>query len=252
MNQYDPIKVFLLGDSCTDEYITGTVERLSPEAPVPVIKSVNTKIVPGMAANVELNLKRLGMDVDFDTNVEKIIKARYIDQRSGQHLLRVDTEPDLLGWSGLLPDDMSQYDAIIISDYNKGYLTYEHIELIIERAQCPVFIDTKKPDLSRFHGAYVKINELEYNNRFSINDKLIVTLGARGAMLKQHNKELFFGTEQVEIMDVCGCGDTFLAALAYQYIHTKNINDAIVFANSAASVTVQHRGNYAPALEEIQ
>jgi D-beta-D-heptose 7-phosphate kinase/D-beta-D-heptose 1-phosphate adenosyltransferase len=250
--QQKQLKVFLLGDSCTDEYHTGIVERLSPEAPVPVIKQVSTTLVPGMAANVNLNLKNLGIHVDFVTNVEKITKSRYIDRRSGQHLLRVDTELDLLGWSGLLPEDMGQYDAVVISDYNKGYLTYEQIEYIIESAKCPVFIDTKKPDLSRFHGAYVKINELEYNNRFSINDKLIVTLGARGAMLKQNNTELVFGTEQVEITDVCGCGDTFLAALTYQYIRTKNINDAIVFANSAASVTVQHRGNYAPTLEEIQ
>jgi len=51
---------------------------------------------------------------------------------------------------------------------------------------------------------------------------------------------------------VCGAGDTFLAALAYKWCDTKNINDAIKFAVKAASITVQHLGNYAPTLEEIK
>jgi sugar/nucleoside kinase (ribokinase family) len=52
-------------------------------------------------------------------------------------------------------------------------------------------------------------------------------------------------------MDVCGCGDTFMAALAAQYLFTKDIESAIIFANVAAGITVQHRGNYAPTYKEI-
>ena len=53
-------------------------------------------------------------------------------------------------------------------------------------------------------------------------------------------------------MDVCGCGDTFLAALTAQYLFTKDIEKAIIFANIAAGITVQHRGNYAPTYDEIR
>jgi D-beta-D-heptose 7-phosphate kinase/D-beta-D-heptose 1-phosphate adenosyltransferase len=160
--QQKSLNVLLIGDSCIDEYKIGTVDRLSPEAPVPVIKIVDTMTVPGMAANVDNNLKQLGIDADFITNDSIIKKTRYIDKRSGQHLLRVDDESDVVPWSGRIHlSPIESYDAIVISDYNKGFLTYEHIENIIRTVNCPVFIDTKKQDLSRFSApnAYIKINE---------------------------------------------------------------------------------------------
>jgi len=55
----------------------------------------------------------------------------------------------------------------------------------------------------------------------------------------------------VEVVDVCGAGDTFLATLCYFYLKTNSINDAIIYANRAASVTVQHLGVYAPTLPEF-
>ena len=248
------LNVLLIGDSCTDEYYIGTCDRLSPEAPVPVIKIVDHYVLDGMSANVNLNLKNLGIDADFITNTEQIIKTRYIDKRSGQHLLRVDNERDIIPWSGRTPVPFDLYDAIVISDYNKGFLTYENIEHIIKSVKCPVFIDTKKQDLSRFSAdyVYVKINESEYKNRFSIPSNLIVTMGDKGAMLKQYFTETLYNTNQVEVMDVCGCGDTFLAALTAQFLFTKDIEKAILFANVAAGITVQHRGNYAPSYDEIR
>lgn len=247
--QQTKLKILLIGDSCIDRYRIGTVDRLSPEAPVPVVKIIKDFNVPGMAANVFENLKRLNVDVNFITNNEEIIKTRYIDERSGQHLVRVDEEPAITPFTGI--KNINSYDAVIISDYNKGFLTYEQIEKIIKLATCPVFIDTKKQDLSRFHGAFVKINELEFKNRYSINNKLIVTLGSKGAMFKQFSEEKHFPTSQVDVVDVCGCGDTFLSALVYQFLTTNNIEDAIIFANKASGITVQHQGNYAPSLEEI-
>lgn len=246
--------VLLIGDSGIDQYSIGTVERISPEAPVPVLKIIETYDVPGMAANVKHNLICLGIEVDFFTNASPIFKHRYIDKKSGQHMLRVDDESDVVPWSGRIPNE--HYDAIVISDYDKGFLTYENMELVIKTYQCPIFIDTKKKDLSRFSAdhVYVKINELEYKNRYSIPKNLIVTLGDRGAMLKKTNPgtETLFGTKSAEVMDVCGCGDTFLAALTTQYLFTKDIEKAIIFANIAAGITVQHRGNYAPSYDEIR
>jgi D-beta-D-heptose 7-phosphate kinase/D-beta-D-heptose 1-phosphate adenosyltransferase len=247
--QQTSFNVLLIGDSCTDIYNIGTVDRLSPEAPVPVIKTTETKIVPGMAANVKQNLENLGIYADFITNNEVISKTRYIDRRSGQHMLRVDDEPEIVPWSGSTPFPIDTYDAVVISDYNKGFLTYEHIESIIENS-IPVFIDTKKTDLERFQGAWVKINELEYSRLKSECSGLIVTLGERGAKVPHH--DIYCPTKSVEVMDVCGCGDTFMAALVAQYLFTKDIEKAIIFANVAAGITVQHRGNYAPSYDEIR
>lgn len=240
-------KVLLIGDSCVDEYFIGTCDRLSPEAPVPVIKIVENYTAAGMAGNVRDNLEKLGVDVDFVTTDIIITKTRYIDQRSRQHLLRVDKESKVPRWNGSIPHSLSKYDCIVVSDYNKGFLEYEDIENLIREYKGPVFIDTKKTDLAKFSGAFVKINELEYRSKTSVNSNLIVTLGSRGAMYG--NK--IFPTIPADVVDVCGCGDTFLSALSYQYLVTKSINEAIIFANKAASLTVQREGNYAPSLDEI-
>jgi bifunctional ADP-heptose synthase (sugar kinase/adenylyltransferase) len=252
--QQEQFNVLLIGDSCTDQYNIGTVDRLSPEAPVPVVKIVDSYTIPGMAANVNLNLQNLGINADFVTNSEENIKCRYIDKRSGQHLIRVDNDPAIIQWDGQTPYSIDSYDAIVISDYNKGFLSYGNIEHIIKSANCPVFIDTKKTDLEKFSASwvYLKINETEYKNLTSVPMNLIVTLGDKGAMLKNLCRNEVFPTKQVEVMDVCGCGDTFLSALTSQYLFTKDIEKAIMFANVAAGITVQHRGNYAPSYDEIR
>jgi len=248
IQQQTPFKILLIGDSCIDEYKIGTVDRLSPEAPVPVVKIVDTKVVPGMASNVHQNLVNLNCQMVFITNTESIIKTRYIDQRSGQHLLRVDDEPKISLWNGTVGVELDVFDAVVISDYNKGFLSYEHIENLLEEFKGPVFIDTKKSDVSRFQGAWVKINELEYSKITSECSGLIVTLGSKGAKLWNE----LYPTKEVEVVDVCGCGDTFLAALTVQYLYTNDIEKAIIFANVAAGITVQHQGNYAPTYDEIR
>ena len=240
--------VLLIGDSCIDEYCYGTIDRLSPEAPVPVLKFVSTASNPGMAANVYENLLAFGLEVDFTTNEEKIKKTRYVELRSGQHLLRVDTDIELLAWSGYLPFSLEEYDAVVISDYNKGFVTYEAIEKLRSEFQGPVFIDTKKTDLARFNNCYVKINELEYKASTSKCENLIVTKGGLGA----EYKNLLYSTVQQAVVDVCGAGDTFLAALVYEYLNTNCIARAIHFANKCSSITVGHRGVYALSIEDIQ
>ncbi len=250
----DSFNVLLIGDSCVDEYRIGTVDRLSPEAPVPVIKIADVEVVPGMSANVKKNLENIGVYADFVTNTEKIVKTRYIDKRSGQHMLRVDDEPKVTPWNGKTPFPIDTYDAVIISDYNKGFLTYQQMAEIISAAKGPVFIDTKKTqlaDISASH-VYIKINDSEYKNARSLPSNLIVTLGDRGAWYKNTNTEVLVPTKQVEVVDVCGCGDTFLSAMAVQFLYTKNIEKSIIFANIAAGLTVQHRGNYAPSYDEIR
>lgn len=249
--QQDSFNVLLIGDSCIDEYKIGTIDRLSPEAPVPVIKITDTETVPGMASNVKKNLENIGVYADFITNKERILKTRYIDKRSGQHMLRVDTEPEVMLWDEQTPFPLYDYDAIVISDYDKGFLTYDSIRYIVEMSRGPVFIDTKKKDLAFFGEdprVYIKINELESKLATSKPTNLIVTKGGDGASYNG----IMFPTKSTEVMDVCGCGDTFLSALAVQYLYTKDIEKSIIFANVAAGITVQHRGNYAPSYDEIR
>ena len=238
-------KVLLIGDSCTDIYHYGTIDRISPEAPIPVLLTKNLLSCPGMAANVNNNFKAFNIDTDFITNEEPITKTRFLDIKTGQHLLRVDKEKTLKEIDEL--PKLDKYTAIVISDYNKGFLSYNHIEQIINTSKVPVFIDTKKRDLKRFKNAIVKINEREFKNRTSDCDNIIVTLGSNGVLYKDN----IIPARKVEVFDVCGAGDTFLTALVCKYINSKDMIASINFANKAAAITVQHSGVYSLTKKDL-
>lgn len=240
-------KILLLGDNCTDVYQFGNVDRISPEAPVPVFRFSHEEQRPGMGGNVLQNFAALGCDVVFISDDLLCKKTRLIDIKSGQQLIRIDEDIPAKPVRPGFVAEVDSYDAIVISDYCKGVVTYELIEWAIKQG-LPVFVDTKKKDLSRLEGAFVKINQEEYKTINSSCTDLIVTLGSNGALYKGQQ----FDTKSVQVLDVTGAGDTFLAALVYKYLKTKNIKKAIKFANSAASVTVQHLGVYSPSLKEIK
>lgn len=236
----------LVGDSCIDEYHYGTVDRLSPEAPVPIFVPKRIESKNGMAANVLENLKSLGVEVIPYLGTPSI-KTRMIDERTNQHILRVDMD----SISQPLQFDTDNFnildvDGIVVSDYNKGFVSYELIESLIS-TKIPVFIDTKKTDLVKFNGSIVKINSLEFSAAKTICNNLIVTLGKDGASWNGKR----FDAPTIEITDVCGAGDTFLSAMAYMYLISNDMKKSIQFAIKAAAITVQHVGVYAPKLEEI-
>ena len=120
------MKVLLIGDSCTDVYVYGDVKRLNPEAPVPILEPKREQTSQGMAWNVFNNLNAFGVDVDMVTNEETIIKTRYVDEKSNQQILRVDEEGGIKKLElEFTNDGMGDYDALVISDYNKGFITQE-------------------------------------------------------------------------------------------------------------------------------
>jgi D-beta-D-heptose 7-phosphate kinase/D-beta-D-heptose 1-phosphate adenosyltransferase len=227
------------------------VKRISPEAPVPVFEPHYTIYRDGMAGNVRKNLEALGCDVTFLRDKDRVSeKNRLIDDRTKQQLLRVDrdVEGNPITFETAIPP---VYDAVVISDYNKGTVTYELIEELAQEVAVPIFVDTKKTDLARLSGCYVKINALEKSRATSLPkiDHLIVTQGHHGATW---NGWIFPAEIAGDVVDVCGAGDTFLAALAYKFLETNHMPDAIKFANKASAVTVQHVGVYAPRLEQIK
>ena len=82
--------ILVIGDSCTDVFIYGNIERICPEAPVPVIKPIRKTENGGMSKNVKSNVEALGNKCGIITNGNKIRKVRYVDSRSNQLVLRVD------------------------------------------------------------------------------------------------------------------------------------------------------------------
>ena len=236
--------VILIGDDGLDRYQFGSVHRISPEAPVPVFNFNYQETMPGMASNVRDNLKALGINVTYYHD-KTSTKTRIIDEHSKQHLLRIDD--DDISNPIKFSDGMLDADAIVISDYNKGTVTYRLIEEIVTKFKGPVFIDTKKTKLSNFGHAFVKINEPEYINLESECENLIVTRGSNSVLYKDE----MFPVTKIPVVDVCGAGDTFLSALVYQYLNTKNVDSSIEFAIKASSITVRNLGVYAPTVKEI-
>ena len=239
------MKILVIGESCRDIFIYGECSRLCPEAPVPVFNPVKSVENGGMAKNVYRNVSSLGAKVNLFTNEnwKGITKTRYIDFNMNHMFMRVDENDKQYGRSNIDSISFENYDAVIISDYNKGFLSETDIKNISLKHDC-VFLDTKKYLGSWCENVkYIKINEHEYENNKkyitnNIKDKTIITLGPKGSIYK----DTIYPVPKVEIRDVSGAGDSFIAGLVVKYIEKKDIIDAIKFANCCATQVVQKKG----------
>lgn len=191
-NKFTTVRVMVLGDIMLDQYWWGSVERISPEAPVPVVRLDRISVVPGGAANVAANVVGLGAtpiligcigaDAEGD-QLKRHLASNFIDSKHllemadrptsvktrvvahSQHVVRVDretinsidsaTESNLVKLVHVLLDAA---DLIIVSDYAKGVLTRSVLESTIREArsrEIPVLVDPKGKDYSKFKGASV-------------------------------------------------------------------------------------------------
>jgi bifunctional ADP-heptose synthase (sugar kinase/adenylyltransferase) len=244
------MKILVIGDSCVDKFIYGGVNRICPEAPVPVFNPIYQTENPGMAANVAENVKSLGIDVVLTCNSNLITKTRYVDKKSNQMLLRVDDNDvakPIIDIDKYTIEFLSQYDAVIISDYNKGFISEDDIKRISSNHSL-VFMDTKKL-LGNWaiNCTFIKLNEHEYNknkqfidnNQNTFYDKLLITLGEKGCKYKN---EIFPVEKLIEVKDVSGAGDTFISAFVGEFLKTKNIKKSINFAQKCSSFVVSKKG----------
>jgi bifunctional ADP-heptose synthase (sugar kinase/adenylyltransferase) len=191
-----------------------------------------------MVYNVRNNLQAFGLNVTTITQEERIVKTRYIDERYSQQILRVDTEGPIKPLEYDLPQE--NFNALVISDYDKGFVTSKRLFELVEWFDGPIFIDSKKT-LLPVDDAFIKINNHEYDKLQNANhDNLIITRGSKGA---EYRGTLYPG-ENVSTYDVCGAGDTFLSALVYFYLLYGKIETAIPYANKAASIAVSNFGTY--------
>ena len=237
-------KVLVIGESCRDVFIYCDALRLCPDVPVPVLNVKNEVDNPGMAKNVYMNIKSLMDDCDVLTNDNwyEITKTRYVDEKSNHTFFRVDI-PHKIPRLDISTLDYNAYDLIVISDYDKGFLTEDDINEICWH-HANTFLDTKKIlGLWCQHAKYIKINDFEYQNSKpylvpEIENKIIHTMGGDGCEYKGKR----YPVNKVEVKDVSGAGDSFMAALVVEYCKTDDIIKSIEFANKCASEVVTHRG----------
>jgi len=239
------MKVLVIGDSCTDVFVYGYCKRLCPEGPVPIFEPSRTITNMGMSGNVVANLKSLGAEkVELVTNKEQITKTRYVEEKANHMIIRIDSNDKVTNSFDAKRVPFNDYDAVIVSDYDKGFLTLADLKIISDSHPL-TFIDTKKP-LSAEMGNYtfIKINEVEWENckgqEYKMwRDRLIITMSERGAM---YDGITYPVNNDIEVRDLSGAGDTFMASLVISYLKTNSIEVSIEYANDCATKVVQKRG----------
>lgn len=303
--------ILVLGDLMVDEYILGKVGRISPEAPVPVLNYRGTERSAGGASNVALNMHAMGGKLSVagvaglddsgiwlreflqavPINTEGIIaeesrmttvKTRFATKT--QQLLRVDredsspiqeiTQAKILDY---MLRHISEWDAVVLSDYCKGVFEnadfVRRIIRICNENHVIVTIDSKSRHIDAFENAdFVKPNNLELENavNIEINDlesldragkaylersgakSIIVTRGAEGiSIFERGNGRRDYASKAVQVFDVTGAGDTVISAMTLGLASGLALDDAAVLANIAAGIVIGKRGTAVVTREEL-
>ena len=299
------------GDLMLDEWIEGDATRISPEAPVPVVRFGRRKLAPGGAANVAAGLLALGARArvgglvgrdeagrDLTRELEHAaldtraivaqdgrpttLKTRVVAGR--QQLVRIDREsvapPDAAATQRLLhalPALLEGAGALILSDYAKGLAGGAAWAELLSAARAAGVLITGGPkpaNLQSFGGAdLISLNQSEAEAawggalagtteveaagaellRRAQVKALAITRGAAGVALFQAGKAPFYlAAHRVEVFDVAGAGDTFLAGATFALAAGAALEEAVEFGNLAAACSVKHVGVVAITPAEIR
>ncbi len=304
-------KMLVIGDSMLDSYVRGTVQRISPEAPVPVFRFNERKYVLGGAANVASNLAAMniavfvmsvvgideggkkiiellnekGVNTDFIVKSEEkvtTIKERIVS--GNQQMLRIDTEDTKelseeleMRFLSLYKGIVSQMDMILLSDYQKGMLSYQFCRKLIvlaNESNIKVIVDVKAEDATHYYGAYLlKPNRIELSKLTGMileNPQNIVkamrivkrqagckcvltTLGENGMILLDQDDEIITSNiETKQVYDVVGAGDTAFSYIALGLVQGLQSNEMLMLANAAAAIKVTKSGTAVVTIEELR
>lgn len=225
----------------------------------------DVKVASALSCKARMAFKKnYGMAFHYPYSIyedENLVKTRLIDEATNRQVLRIDTnrkytEHNCEMFSVEFELDR-QFDGIVISDYDKGLINNRIIEKLAD-AVCPIFIDTKKKDFSIWQALrypIVKINEREFAaaENYEYIPNLIITQGSAGAMWRGGADRCWkdFETKACAIADVIGAGDVFLAGLVTEFLRSFDFNEAMQFANHAASISVNRFGTYVVTQDDL-
>ena len=278
-------RILVVGDVMLDRYWYGDTGRISPEAPVPVVKVSKFEDKAGGAANVAKNIARLDAKVgllgligedESGQILETILKGEKIHSQlvsvcdlptiskmrvisRHQQLVRLDLEETfseqhsqlLLNRLELVLDD---YDFVVFSDYSKGSLSLiKEMVSVAKAAGKTVLIDPKSPDLHLYEGAdYITPNLHEFNLAGGkTGSEEILAQSARELISKNGIKAMLLTRSELEVSDVTGAGDTVIATLAVMLGAGMEPKDAVEIANLAAGIVVSKLGAATVSPEEL-
>lgn len=305
VEQFKNKKIAVIGDLMLDHYIFGSVRRVSSEAPVSIVEADKEDYVPGGAGNTAFNIRALGANVfivgavgkdregerlsrelenkGIDTAGIMEISSRPTTQKirvivQGQQVVRIDRESKKQIDSqrenraiNLLCSRIKDFDGLVISDYQKGFITEKMAQNIIKLAnenQRPIVGDSKSKNISHFKGITVLTPNEEEALRMTGSEKLIeagraiqrklgsnviITQGAEGMTLFEKEKTVkHFPTKAKKVFDVTGAGDTVAASIVLVLASGANLKQAVIIANYAAGIVVAKLGTASVSLEELK
>ncbi|TFF39826.1 D-glycero-beta-D-manno-heptose-7-phosphate kinase [Mucilaginibacter psychrotolerans] len=302
--------ILVIGDLMIDHYLHGKANRLSPEAPVPVVNLKSEVFTLGGAGNVVQNLVSLGAEVTASgaigndiagaqvleilskegvstssvfTNEDRIttIKTRILVD--GHQLARLDKEcTDHLSAeaeNALMKELYSQIenaDLVVLSDYNKGFLSpglTRSIITVAKRFNKKVIVDPKGNNYAKYSGSFIikpnrselavaaKIENVDSKGSLQVAasivieqtdvEYLIVTLSEDGIMIFDNNESTVLPVKATEVYDVTGAGDTVLSTISYFIALGLNVLEACEIANHAAAIVIRQIGSATVTVDEI-
>ena len=251
------MKVLVIGDVIIDKYVYGTSSRISPEAPVPVITYIEEKETLGGAGLVYENLKNLDVNVKlFEIDQPRSVKTRIMCD--GHYITRIDDDKPASGTAVLKQvqeTDFSQYDYVVLSDYNKGVLD-EAKDIIahINKYNCKVIVDPKENAWFYENAWLVKPNYNEFHDLgFDEWKGNIITTNAGEeviANIEGINYEV--EVDAVEVADVTGAGDCFLAGFVYALTKGYSYKRCLEIATKGSTESVKHSGTYILNKEDLE
>ena len=287
---FSAARVLVVGDVMLDRYWFGDVQRISPEAPVPIVRVRNSEERLGGAANVLgivgdddagrtvaglLDAAGIESGLVIDATVPTTVKLRVIGRQ--QQLLRVDFEqtPEAASLEDKFAGFRSQLadaSVLVLSDYGKGALG--RVEEMIREAivqKVPIVVDPKGDDYQRYAGATLLTpNRAELREvvgswrdeadltrraqtlREALGLKyLLLTRSEEGMTLYSADEVFSVAAQAREVFDVSGAGDTVVAIMAAALAAGQSIHDAVALANRAGSVVVGKLGTATVTPEEL-
>jgi bifunctional ADP-heptose synthase (sugar kinase/adenylyltransferase) len=267
-------RVLVVGDVMLDRYWFGEVERISPEAPVPVVRVARREDRLGGAANVARNVAALGGHVTLvgvlgedeagdsvrrlsaeagiqaelvaDPSLHTTLKMRVLGRQ--QQLLRVDFEQHpaqaaLDNVDAAFARHLANHDIVVLSDYAKGVLArVESLIALARNAGVPVLVDPKGHDYTRYRGAALVTDRAQRLRADLDLEALLVTRSEQGMTLFTDAGRDHIDAQAHEVFDVSGAGDTVLATLAVSRAIDLPWVDAMGWANKAGGIAVGKLG----------
>ncbi len=246
---FSTVRALVIGDAIVDQYHWGRVERLSPEAPVPIFIEESTEPRRGGADNVAHQMETLGCRVKTVFAKRWSVKHRYF---AGHHQVFRSDDDQRAGQQDV--DDACQriahcihdYDVVVLSDYAKGLLTPQLCRDVINKRK-PVVVDPKGSNWEKYRGSTVicpNEHELGSHSQDWHCGLIVAKLGAKGLAIRTHDgvEHLRIPTVAKQVFDVTGAGDVVTALLAAGLAVNASLENAAIIANHAAGIVVGKLG----------